>query len=57
MLKNVTKMMLAFVMTVVVVLSSVGVTQAFEYGSVECECVSAPRGPLIPPDDDCDPED
>jgi len=50
-MKNVTKMMLALILAVVVVLSSVGATQAFEYGGVECECVPAPRGPLIPPYD------
>jgi len=56
-LKNVTKIMLALVMVVVVVLSSTGAAQAFEYGGVECECVPAPRGPLIPPRCGCTPED
>ena len=56
MMKNVTKMMLAFVMVMVVMFGSVGTVQGFEHGCVDCECVAAPRGPLIPPDCVCDPE-
>jgi len=47
---------LAVVLAAVLMASSIGTVQAFEYDCVECECVPAPRGPLIPPYY-CDTED
>jgi len=56
-MKKTTKLVLAVVLAAVLLASSIGTVQAFEYGCVERECVPTARGSLVPPRYNCTPED